>query len=160
MSAGTLSSVTEATNAEQEDLLLGIEGGIAALFRSGKRALREYSKVVHPDLQPTGFNILRTIMQSAPAQAGTVIQLTGLDKSAVSRQIKVLRDIGLVDTQPDPRDGRSSFLVPTALAEERLAVVRQRVKADYRVRLEGWSAGDLERFVGLIDRFNASDPNA
>jgi DNA-binding MarR family transcriptional regulator len=151
--------VTEPTSAEQE-LLLGIESGIAQLFRSGRSALREYSNEFHPELQPTGFNILRMIFSCAPAQAGTIIQQTGLDKSAVSRQIKVLRDLGLVDTQPDPRDGRSSFLVPTSDAEERMEKLRRRVKSDYRDRLEGWSIEELNTFSALIERFNASDPRA
>jgi DNA-binding MarR family transcriptional regulator len=152
-------AVTDPTNVEQE-LLLGIEAGIAQLFRSGRSALRDYANGFHPELQPTGFNILRMIFTCAPAQASTIIQQTGLDKSAVSRQIKVLRDLGLVDTQPDPRDGRSSFLVPTPLAEERMDVLRQRVKSDYRDRLGEWSVDELSTFSALLERFNASDPRA
>jgi DNA-binding MarR family transcriptional regulator len=151
--------VTEPTIAEQE-LLLGIEAGIAQLFRSGRSALRDYANGFHPELQPTGFNILRMIFTCAPAQAGTIIQLTGLDKSAVSRQIRVLRDLGLVDTQPDPNDGRSSYLVPTPLAEERMEILRQRVKNDYRDRLGEWTTDELATFSAMLDRFNASDPRA
>ncbi len=152
-------AVTEQTSAEQE-LLLGIEAGISQLFRSGRSALRSYANAFYPELQPTGFTILRMIFTCSPAQAGTIIQQTGLDKSAVSRQITVLRDLGLVDTQPDPLDGRSSLLVPTALAEERMEIMRQRVKNDYRHRLGEWSADELATFSALLDRFNASDPRA
>ncbi|KQP56034.1 MarR family winged helix-turn-helix transcriptional regulator [Agreia sp. Leaf283] len=151
--------MTDPTTSEQE-LMLGIEAGIVELFRSGRSALRDYAKGFHPDLQPTGFNILRMIFTCAPAQASTIIQQMGLDKSAVSRQIKVLRDLGLVDTQPDPRDGRSSFLVPTPLAEERMEILRQRVKNDYRDRLGEWTSDDLATFSALLARFNASDPRA
>ena len=140
--------------------MLGIEAGIVQLFRSGRSALRDYAKGFHPDLQPTGFNILRMIFTCAPAQASTIIQQMGLDKSAVSRQIKVLRDLGLVDTQPDPHDGRSSFLVPTPLAEERMEILRHRVKSDYRDRLGEWTPEDLATFSSLLARFNASDPRA
>jgi len=152
-------AVTDPTMSEQE-LMLGIEAGIVQLFRSGRSALRDYAKGFHPDLQPTGFNILRMIFTCAPAQASTIIQQMGLDKSAVSRQIKVLRDLGLVDTQPDPHDGRSSFLVPTPLAEERMEILRQRVKNDYRDRLGEWTSDDLATFSALLARFNASDPRA
>ncbi|MDN4641507.1 MarR family transcriptional regulator [Agreia sp. PsM10] len=151
--------MTDPTISEQE-LMLGIEAGIVQLFRSGRSALRDYAKGFHPDLQPTGFNILRMIFTCAPAQASTIIQQMGLDKSAVSRQIKVLRDLGLVDTQPDPHDGRSSFLVPTPLAEERMEILRQRVKNDYRDRLGEWTSDDLATFSALLARFNASDPRA
>jgi DNA-binding MarR family transcriptional regulator len=151
--------VNEPSDAEQE-LMLGIEAGISQLFRSGRSALRDYARGFHPDLQPTGFTVLRMIFTCAPAQASTIIQQTGLDKSAVSRQIKVLRDLGLVDTQPDPHDGRSSFLVPTPLAEERMEVLRQQFKSDYRDRLADWTADDLATFSGLLDRFNASDARA
>jgi DNA-binding MarR family transcriptional regulator len=140
--------------------MLGIEAGIAQLFSSGRSAVRDYAKGFHPELQPTGFNILRMIFACAPAQASTIIQQMGLDKSAVSRQIKVLRDLGLVDTRPDPHDGRSSYLVPTALAEERMEIVRQRVKSDYRDRLGEWSTDELATFSALLGRFNASDPRA
>jgi DNA-binding MarR family transcriptional regulator len=151
--------VTEPTDAEQE-LMLGIEAGISQLFRSGRSALRDYARGFHPELQPTGFNILRMIFTCAPAQASTIIQQTGLDKSAVSRQIKVLRDLGLVDTQPDPHDGRSSFLVPTPLAEERMDILRRQLKSDYRSRLGDWTADELATFSALLDRFNESDAHA
>jgi DNA-binding MarR family transcriptional regulator len=151
--------VTEPTDAEQE-LMLGIEAAITQLFRSGRSALRDYARGFHPELQPTGFNILRMIFTCAPAQASAIIQQTGLDKSAVSRQIKVLRDLGLVETQPDPQDGRSSFLVPTPLAEERMGILRRQLQSDYRARLGDWTPDDLATFSALLERFNASDARA
>ncbi|WP_202563552.1 MarR family winged helix-turn-helix transcriptional regulator [Agreia sp. COWG] len=144
----------------EQQVLLGIEAGIAALFQSGRSALRDYSRLFHPELQPTGFTILRMIFACDPAQAGTVIQQTGLDKSAVSRQIKVLRDLGLIETRRDPHDGRSSFLVPTPLAEQRMEALKQRMKRDYRDRLAGWTNDDLIAFSTLLERFNSSDPAA
>jgi DNA-binding MarR family transcriptional regulator len=136
------------------DVVLDIERGISDLFGLARRVLRAYSAELHPELQPTGFSVLRIVFRHAPVQAGRVATLTGLDKSAVSRQIKFLRDYGLVQTTPDPRDGRSSFLVPTPLAEERMQALNLIMKRDYRIRVEGWSEDDLATFSRLLDRFN------
>jgi DNA-binding MarR family transcriptional regulator len=152
--------IDDGAGEEERDVILEIERGISDLFGAARHVLRVYSAEFHPDLQPTGFSVLRIIFMNAPVQAGVVASLAGLDKSAVSRQIKFLRDLDLVDTQPDPRDGRSSFLVPSALGNERMDAVRRLVRREYEVRLAGWSEADLEAFSGLLDRFNAPAPSS
>lgn len=160
--AGTVVPMTEHTSktvlpagVETEPTVLWeIEASIAQLFRSARKALREYSAELHQDLQPTGFSILRIIDQNGPIQAGAIAAISDLDKSAVSRQVKVLRDLGLVDTTPDPLDGRSSFLVISPYAVERMNYVRTLVQRDYRRRFESWTAPELRRFASDLDRFN------
>lgn len=139
----------------EQSVVIDIESGIAQLFRSARQAIRSYSAEVHPDLQPTGFSILRHIAQTGPSQASSIVAVTGLDKSAVSRQLSTLRMLGLVTTRPDPNDGRSSYLVITLLAEERLAAVRRLVERDYAERLETWTSAELATFASLLGRFNA-----
>ncbi|WP_158507098.1 MarR family winged helix-turn-helix transcriptional regulator [Subtercola sp. Z020] len=140
----------------EQSVVLDIESGIAQLFRSARQAIRLYSAEVHPDLQPTGFSILRHIAQNGPSQASSIVAVTGLDKSAVSRQLSTLRMLGLVTTRPDPNDGRSSYLVMTPLAEERLAAVRAMVTRDYAERFETWSPAELATFASLLGRFNGA----
>ncbi|RFA12544.1 hypothetical protein B7R22_15630 [Subtercola boreus] len=142
-----------------QSVVLDIESGIAQLFRSARHVIRRYSAEVHPELQPTGFSILRHIAQCGPSQASSIIAATGLDKSAVSRQLSALRSLGLLATRPDPTDGRSSYLVTTPLAEERLAAVRRLVTLDYAVRFETWSGDELATFARLLERFNEYPPN-
>ncbi|MDF2444181.1 MAG: hypothetical protein JWR01_2384 [Subtercola sp.] len=153
-SVATLSTMSPQDAPTRESVVLDIESGIAQLFRSARHLIRRYSAEVHPELQPTGFSILRHIAQSGPSQASSIIAATGLDKSAVSRQLSALRSLGLLTTRPDPSDGRSSYLVTTPLAEERLSAVRRLVTRDYAVRFESWSPEELSTFAGLLERFN------
>lgn len=167
MAAGNLVAMTEDSSgplpldsaAAEPDVLLEIEASIAHLFRAARKALREYSTELHPELQPTGFSILRIIDQNGPIQAGAIAAISDLDKSAVSRQVKVLRDLGLVDTKPDPLDGRSSFLIVSDYAVERMDYVRTLVQRDYRRRFESWTDRDLRRFASDLGRFNGNPEN-
>ena len=46
-------------------------------------------------------------------------ELFDMDKSVVSRQVRILEEDGLVMSRPDERDGRVRVLEPTAFAIER-----------------------------------------
>ncbi|CAN5308126.1 hypothetical protein BH09ACT6_BH09ACT6_22450 [soil metagenome] len=138
----------------EQTVLLDIESGIAELFRNARHVARDYAALAHPDLQPTGFHVLRLVAHLGPVQAGTLVLATGLDKSAVSRQLRTLRDLGFIETQPDPDDGRSSYVVITPLGERRIRAVQRQVRRDYEVRLADWTPAELASFARLLTRFN------
>ena len=72
------------------------------------------------------------------------------DKTSVSRQVRQLGQLGLVESIPDPEDGRARVLVATPLAEERVALARSRYEGRIGERLRGWPAADLDHFANLV----------
>jgi DNA-binding MarR family transcriptional regulator len=140
---------------QRDAAALEIEQGVTTLYRSSKARVRELVTHFHPDLQASGYMVLRYVMDNEPIRAGDVAAALSMDKSAISRQLAVLRDSGLVVVLPDPEDGRAGLLVSSDDAKAKLEVFRSGLKADYQRVLADWSADDVADFARLLTRFNA-----
>ena len=135
---------------------LEIEQNVAVLYRASKARVKRLVEHLDPDMQTAGYLVLRYVMANEPIRSSDVASALSMDKSAVSRQLTVLRDSGLVDTQPDPGDGRATLVVASAKAHERLDEFRVELKSDYQRMLAEWDATDIEAFARLLGKFNAS----
>ncbi|MGO2520504.1 MAG: MarR family winged helix-turn-helix transcriptional regulator [Microbacterium sp.] len=128
-----------------------VEQGLGRLFARIRVSWREAAVTVHPDLQPFGYQVLTSIATGKATSAGAIIERLQTDKSAVSRQVRQLEELGLVESVPDPDDRRARVLVATDLAQERVAIARARYEGRMAERLGAWSAADLDHFVELLD---------
>lgn len=135
---------------------LEIEQGVAVLYRASKARVKRLVEHLDPDMQTAGYLVLRYVMANEPIRAGDIAAALSMDKSAVSRQLTMLRDSGLIEAQPDPEDGRASLVVASDKANERLDDFRTELKSDYERILASWDAADIEAFARLLKRFNES----
>jgi DNA-binding MarR family transcriptional regulator len=136
---------------------LEIEEGIATLYRASKARVRSLLARFHPDLQMAGYLVLRYVMINEPVRAAGIATALDMDKSAVSRQIGMLRETGLLLSTPDPDDGRASLLVSSDSAKEALESFRAELKSDYESILGSWDEGEIETFARLLAKFNRRD---
>lgn len=127
-----------------------VEHELAGLFARIRVSWREAAVTVHPDLQPLGYQVLTSIATGKATSAGAIIERLQTDKSAVSRQVRQLEELGLVESVRDPDDRRARVLVATDLAQERVAAARARYEARLGERLRAWSADDLDHFADLL----------
>lgn len=130
-----------------------VEHELGRLFARIRVSWREAATTVHPDLQPLGYQVLTSIATGKATSAGAIIERLQTDKSAVSRHVRQLEQLGLVESVPDPDDRRARVLVATDLAQERVALARSRYEARLAERLSRWSAEDLDRFSELLAAF-------
>lgn len=130
-----------------------VEHELGRLFARIRVSWREAAATVHPDLQPLGYQVLTSIASGKATSAGAIIERLQTDKSAVSRQVRQLEQLGLVESVPDPDDRRARVLVATPLAAERVALARSRYEARLAARLRRWSTDDLEHFSELLAAF-------
>ena len=144
------------SDAARDAYALEIEQGVAVLYRASKARVKRLVEHLDPEMQTAGYLVLRYVMAHEPIRAGDVAAGLSMDKSAVSRQLTVLRDSGLIEAQPDPEDGRASLVVGSAKANERLDEFRVELKADYQRILASWDAADIEAFARLLNKFNES----
>lgn len=135
---------------------LEIEQGVAVLYRTSKARVKRLLEYLDPELQTAGYLVLRYVMASGPIRAGDIAAALSMDKSAVSRQLTVLRESGLIETAPDPHDGRASLVVGSDKADERIGEFRVDLKGEYDRILSSWNADDIEVFARLLTKFNAS----
>ncbi len=127
---------------------------MARLVRAVRVMIHGNALRFSPEVQPSGYAVLRYVIVHGPTPPGAVINGLGMDKSAVSRQLRILKDLGFVTSVPDPDDRRASLYAPTDETLERMERLRLEIKADYSGMLDDWSDDDLETFVRLLGLFN------
>ncbi|MET0990366.1 MAG: MarR family winged helix-turn-helix transcriptional regulator [Glaciihabitans sp.] len=136
--------------------LIEVEQSIAQLHQATRARLRDLTDVFGADLQPAGYFVMRHVLATSPVRAGDIASALGMDKSAVSRQLTVLRGRGLVDDSRDPDDGRATLIVATDAARAAFARFRGEVRAEYARVLSDWDEAEIEQFATLLQKFNRS----
>ncbi|MBT2486891.1 MarR family transcriptional regulator [Microbacterium sp. ISL-108] len=101
------------------------------IFARTRTLWKESAARIDPELQVGGYKLLTFIDRDGTASAHELAERFEMDKSAISRQVRMLEELGLLESRPDERDGRLRVLTVTPAAREALTVLRQ----DYSVRL-------------------------
>lgn len=133
-----------------------LENQVGILLRRVKRALAERAALVHPDLPPASYVLLVWLVDAGPRRSSEISEAFDLDKGAVSRQVRLLAELGLVDKQADPADGRATLLTATEEARRRLAAVGEKRLGELDTRLADWTEEDLSSLVATLARYNES----
>jgi len=128
-----------------------VEREFGRLFARIRVGWREAATTVHPELQPLGYQVLVSILSGEATTASAIVERLRTDKSAVSRHVRQLTELELVESVRDPEDRRARRLVATELAQERVAVARAAYEGRIGERLRTWSAADLDHFAELLN---------
>ncbi|MFT4083153.1 MAG: MarR family transcriptional regulator [Nocardioides sp.] len=134
--------------------LYRLESEIGVLLRRIKRVAVQRSKAVHPDLQPGGYMMLIWIADHGPVRASALAEEFDIDKGAVSRTVQHLGDLGLLDREPDPADGRAVLVSASAEARHRLDAVEEQRRVWFKERLRGWTVAELTTLAEDLGRYN------
>jgi DNA-binding MarR family transcriptional regulator len=133
-----------------------LEQEVGVLIRRVKRVIGERSRAVHPDLQPASYLMLTYLAAEGAQRSSVLSERFGVDKGAISRQVQHLTDLGLVEREPDPVDGRAALVSASSDAVRRLQAVEQDRLRWLDERLSEWSEDDLRDFVTSLARYNAT----
>lgn len=137
-------------DARLDDAVVRVERELGRLFARIRVGWREAATTVHPDLQPLGYQVLVSILGGEATTAGAIVERLQTDKSAVSRHVRQLIELGLVESIRDADDRRARQLVATELAKERVATARAVYHDRIGERLRTWSSADLDHFTELL----------
>ena len=143
------------------DELGRLEQEVGVLIRRVKRVIGERARAVHPDLQPASYLMLMYLASEGPRRSSVLSDRFNVDKGAISRQVQHLCDLGLLDREPDPADGRAVLISASSDAVRRMESVAGERRRWLDEQLGEWSEADLREFVGGLARYNeALDKNA
>ncbi len=145
-----------ARTAETSAIVAQVIEEMNVLAGSIRASQREAAVRLDPALQAFGLRILRLVERLGPTHAGAVAAQLAVDKSVISRHVKPLCALGLLETQVDPSDGRAHFLALTPLAVDKLDELRAGDTAIVHRRLGTWSAQDLQEFARLLAQLNTA----
>lgn len=107
-----------------DDALAEFQGHLNLIFARARSLWKESAARIHPELQPSGYKLLTFIARAGSANAHQLADRFEMDKSVVSRQVRMLEDLELLESRPDDTDGRQRVLTATPAACEILADLR------------------------------------
>ena len=157
-----MTSTTTTTEGPRDAAVRTLEHEIGLLLRRIRRGIAERALQVHPELNPTSYTLLATLSDFGPRRAADLAELFAMDKGTVSRVVRQLLELGLIERSPDPEDGRASILSVTAEAERRLAHMYELRREMLAQRLADWGPDDIEHLASELGRFNSDvfDPTS
>ena len=94
---------------QRAELMAGLEGEFGVLLHRLRRVVADRARAVHPDLTGASYLLLGHLLEHGPMRSSCLVETFGVDKGAVSRQVRQLLDLGLVERRPDPEDGRAQL---------------------------------------------------
>jgi DNA-binding MarR family transcriptional regulator len=144
------------TAVSRMDAISAIEEEIGVLVRRLKRAIAERAHAVHRDLQGASYLLLGWLAEHGPVRASEIVEVFGMDKGSLSRQLQHLEELGLVERTPDPADGRATLVSASPEGVRRLADVDEQRRVSLDERLGDWSEDELEAFARQLAHYNTS----
>ncbi|MDR3765438.1 MAG: MarR family transcriptional regulator [Butyricicoccus sp.] len=90
--------------------------------------------------------------QDAALSAICIARRMKVTAPAISRTLRHLREHGLVDTEPDPRDRRGTCIRLTQSGRQSLASDKEQINALMRRAMARLEPGELDRFFLTFDR--------
>lgn len=131
-----------------------LEREVGVLLRRIKLVIAERATEVHPDLQASSYLMLGWIADNGPIRASALVEEFHVDKGAVSRTVQHLCELGLLDREPDPADGRASLVTASDEARRRLDATEAQRKEWFDERLQDWSVAELGDLADRLGRYN------
>jgi len=140
---------------ERADAVRALEAEFGELIGRFRRMISEAAHRVNPGLMPGAYKVFTTIARRAPITSSALAETLMTDKGQISRMVRELEDLGLVGRAPDPSDGRSSLLSPTAEGLERLAAARSPHEHSLFDALEHWPLDEIRSLTRLLHALTA-----
>lgn len=132
-----------------------LERELGVFMRRARAAADRMSRAVHPELDFAAYGLLVYLREQGPARPSDLAGYVGVGKATISRQLKVLEDLRLIERRPDPADGRAHLLALTGEGSQRLNAVGSARSAHFRERLSSWPEEDVHTLATLLARLNA-----
>ncbi|MDP9848376.1 MarR family winged helix-turn-helix transcriptional regulator [Streptosporangium lutulentum] len=143
-----------AAPADEHEAYCAVEHQLGVLFRRSRALSAQMGRAVHPELEPGAYGILVRIGDVAPARSSDLAAYFGVGKATVSRQLKVLEELGLIEREPDPLDGRAHLLNLTDEGRQRLDRARSARQDRFHALLATWPKKDVRSLAQMLARLN------
>ncbi|GAA5206905.1 MarR family winged helix-turn-helix transcriptional regulator [Microbacterium kyungheense] len=138
------------TRAARTEAVRALEAEFGELINRFRRIITENANRVSPGMLPGAYKVFTTIVRREEITLSALAESLMADKGQISRTVRELEGLGLVQRTPDPADGRSSLLSPTATGLERLADARAPQESLLVDALDDWPLTDILNLTRLL----------
>lgn len=138
------------TREARTDAVRALEAQFGELINRFRRILTDNANKVSPGMLPGAYKVFTTIVRRESVTQSALAEHLLVDKGQLSRTVRELEELGLIERVADPHDRRASLLSPTALGLERLSAARE-PQEDLLLRtLDDWAIADIENLTRLL----------
>jgi DNA-binding MarR family transcriptional regulator len=105
-----------------------------------------------PGLSATDAWLLGRITDTGPVRLSALADWQEVDRSTMTTQVRRLENLGLVDRDTDPRDGRAVLVSASQAGAARHRRTKQTARSLYQNVLADWSEDDLRAAAKVARR--------
>ncbi|APF35704.1 transcriptional regulator [Microbacterium arborescens] len=127
------------------------------MFTHVRRLFAENADRLSPGMLPGAYKVFTTIARRGEITLSALAETLHSDKGQISRTVRELEELQLVQRTPDPADGRSSLLSATPDGIRRLDAVRAPRENSLLNALESWHVDDIRELTRLLHALSASE---
>jgi DNA-binding MarR family transcriptional regulator len=141
---------------------LDVNYQLVRFVRRTRAYTNEHLAEIHPELDYNTYVILLAV-HDAPdgVRASDLVGDLFVHKSTISRAVRTLERLGLLDRVTHPDDGRAQLLTVPRAARERVEAFRAQSNAWLGDLVAGWEPDELETFARQLTRLNdAAEKNS
>jgi len=142
---------------ERADAVHALEAEFGDLIARFRRLILENAERLSPGMLPGAYKVFTTIARHHPVTTSALAEMLLIDKGQLSRTVRELEQLGLVERTPDPADGRSSLLSPTAEGLARLENARRPQEHRLYKVLESWDLDEIRQLTRLLHALSESE---
>lgn len=135
---------------ERAAAVTALEAEFGELITHFRRLVIRNANQVSPGLLPGAYKVFTTIARCGQISLSALAERMMIDKGQLSRSIRELEHLGLVERTPDPSDGRVWLVSLTDLGTERLKAARVPQEGMLLHTVSDWSIEDMRTFTRLL----------
>lgn len=138
------------TEGVRAEAVRALEAEFGELINRFRRLMMDNANRVSPGMLPGAYKVFTTIVRRESVTQSALAETLMADKGQISRTVRELEQLGLIERTPDPADGRSSILSPTPHGLERLAAAREPQEHSLMHALGDWAVDDIDNLTRLL----------
>jgi DNA-binding MarR family transcriptional regulator len=154
------SAVRASETDEHAAAVRALEAEFGELIARFRRLLTDAAHRINPGMLPGAYKVFTTVVRREHTTMSALAETLMMDKGQLSRTVRELEQLGLVTREPDPHDGRSSILSPTAEGLARLEAARVPQADGLAHALQGWEIADIRELTRLMHALVSEEPPA
>lgn len=126
---------------------------LSATFTFVRSLWHEHLEEIHPELTRGSLPTLLTIARLKSTTATDVASALGTDKTTISKNVALLKQLQLVDTTVSDEDGRVFFLQVSEFGMSKITATRELFSSYLERHFTDWSDEDVASLHSLLRRF-------
>lgn len=138
------------------ETIADLEREVAVLLRQEGAASGRLGRETHPDLTAATYGLLAHLADHDRHRPTEIAEHIGVASPVVSRRLKLLETLGLIERLPAPNDGRAYLVGLTDEGRHRVAAVKDVRSRRLGELVESWPERDVRTLAELLAKLNGS----